>query len=90
RGGPGRGGSLNAHRALNDRDTGAEAAVHFSKLEAREPHAHRCLQPARRHVYFDRLKRARPQVQGIVTATRGNQANRWLLPERTPALPIRL
>jgi hypothetical protein len=29
-------------------------------------------------------------VQGIVTATRGNQANRWLLPERTPALPIRL
>jgi threonine dehydratase len=23
-------------------------------------------------VYFDRLKRARPQVQGIVTATRGN------------------
>jgi threonine dehydratase len=57
---------------LNDRDTGAEAAVHFSKLEAREPHAHRCLQPARRHVYFDRLKRARPQVQGIVTATRGN------------------
>ncbi len=26
-GGPGRGGSLNAHRALNDRDTGAEAAV---------------------------------------------------------------
>ena len=27
RGGPGRGGSLDAHRALNDRDTGAEAAV---------------------------------------------------------------
>src|SRR5215471_147511 len=24
-------------------------------------------------VYFDRLKRARPQVQGIVTATRGSQ-----------------
>ena len=23
-------------------------------------------------VYFDRLKRARPQVQGIATATRGN------------------
>jgi hypothetical protein len=38
RGGPGRGGSLDAHRALNDRNTGAEAAVtsqnfiHSSKL----------------------------------------------------------
>jgi hypothetical protein len=27
RGGPGRGGSLDAHRALNDRGTGAEVAV---------------------------------------------------------------
>jgi hypothetical protein len=38
RGGPGRGGSLDAHRALNDRDAGVEAAVtsqnsvHLSKL----------------------------------------------------------
>jgi threonine dehydratase len=26
-------------------------------------------------VYFDRLKRAQPQVQGIVTATRGNHGS---------------
>jgi hypothetical protein len=36
RGGPGRGGSLDAHRALNDRDTGAEAGCHFSKLHPLE------------------------------------------------------
>jgi threonine dehydratase len=29
-------------------------------------------QGARRIVYFDRLKPERPQVRGVVTATRGN------------------
>jgi hypothetical protein len=34
RGGPGRGGSLDAQRALNDRDTGAEEAVTFPDRQA--------------------------------------------------------
>ena len=40
--------------------------------EARERHPDRRLQVRGGIVYFDRLKRERPQVRGIVTATRGN------------------
>ena len=35
-------------------------------------------------VYFERLKRERPQVQGVVTATRGNHGNRWPMREHVP------
>jgi threonine dehydratase len=38
-------------------------------------------------VYFDRLKRAPPQVQGIATATRGNHGQSLALPEHALVLP---
>jgi len=48
-----------------------------------EPHADWRFQGTRR----DRLKRERPQVQGIVTATRGKHGHRWPSPARC-AKPI--
>jgi threonine dehydratase len=57
---------------LNDRDTGAEAAVTSQNLKHENHTPIGAFKLRGGIVYFDRLKRARPQVQGIVTATRGN------------------
>ena len=38
-------------------------------------------------VFFDRLKRQRPQVEGIVTATRGNHGQSLAFAGAAPALP---